>query len=105
VIERYAAMINPAALGLKQTVLVEVTLDKHGGDTMDAFARSVEAMPEVLEACMVAGECDFHLRVVTADTESYEYFLREKLYRAPGVSKVRSILVLRTLSTMAGRSG
>jgi Lrp/AsnC family leucine-responsive transcriptional regulator len=95
IITGYSADIGYAALGLKLTMLVQVTLEKHGDDSMDGFAHGIGEMPEVIESAMVAGDFDFLLKVITANTDDYERFLREKLYRVPGVRQVRSILVLR----------
>jgi Lrp/AsnC family leucine-responsive transcriptional regulator len=96
IITGYVATVGYGALGLGLTMLVQVTLEKHGDDTMDSFAQTVRHMPEVIECAMVAGDFDFLLKVITADTEAYERFLREKLHRVQGVRQVRSILVLRT---------
>lgn len=96
IITGYSAKLNYPALGLRLTMLVQVTLEKHGEDSMDGFAQAVARMPEVIESAMVAGDFDFLLKVIASDTEAYERFLREKLHRAAGVRQVRSILVLRS---------
>jgi Lrp/AsnC family leucine-responsive transcriptional regulator len=96
IITGYSANIGYAALGLKLTMLVQVTLDKHGDDRMDSFAAAVETMHEVIECSMVAGDFDFLLKVIVADTQAYERFLHDRLHRIAGVRQVRSILVLRS---------
>ena len=100
VIKGYSAVIDRSALGLPETMVVEVTLNKHrhAGGAVDSFIKAVERLPEVIDAAMVAGDFDFYLRVAVANTAEYERFLREKLYRIPNVRKARSILVLRELS-------
>jgi Lrp/AsnC family leucine-responsive transcriptional regulator len=95
IITGYSASLSYTALGLRLTMLVQVTLEKHGGDSMDGFAQAIRDMPEVIESAMVAGDFDFLLKVIAADTDAYERFLREKLHRVAGVRQVRSILVLR----------
>ncbi|WP_411339385.1 Lrp/AsnC family transcriptional regulator [Sphingopyxis sp. J-6] len=94
IIAGYTIRLGFETLGLRLCMLVQVTLEKHASDAMDGFAAAVAAMPEVVEASMVAGDFDFLLKVRTADTHSYERFLRERLHRVPGVRQVRSILVL-----------
>ncbi|MGH8199797.1 MAG: Lrp/AsnC family transcriptional regulator [Steroidobacteraceae bacterium] len=100
VIKGYAAIIDRAAIGLPETVVVEVTVDKqkHTGDVLAGFEAAIERLPQVIEASLVAGDFDYYLRVAASSTADYEHFLREKLYRIPGVRQARSIFILREIS-------
>ena len=97
VIEGYTAIIDRAALGLPETIFVEVTLDEHNSDAIESFSKAIEQLPEVIDAAVVAGDFDFHLQVAAASTADYEHFLREKLRGIPNVRRVRSIFVLREI--------
>lgn len=46
--------------------------------------------PEVMECHRLTGKFDFMLRVVCADLESYEHFLRYKLIQLKGVASIKS---------------
>ncbi|HWF98831.1 MAG TPA: Lrp/AsnC family transcriptional regulator [Steroidobacteraceae bacterium] len=100
VIKGYAAIIDRAAIGLPETVVVEVTVDKqkHTGDVLEGFEAAILQMPQVIEASLVAGDFDYYLRVAASSTADYEHFLREKLYRIPGVRQARSIFILREIA-------
>jgi Lrp/AsnC family leucine-responsive transcriptional regulator len=99
VIKGYAAIIDRAAIGLPETIVVEVTVDKqkHTGDVLEGFEAAIERLPQVIEASLVAGDFDYYLRVAASSTADYEHFLREKLYRIPGVRQARSIFILREI--------
>jgi Lrp/AsnC family leucine-responsive transcriptional regulator len=97
VIEGYAALLNQKALGLPDTVIIEVTLDKHDERTLERFGQALADLPEVVEAFLVSGEYDYLIKVAVAGTEGYESFLRRKLYRLPGFQNSRSIFALRCL--------
>lgn len=99
VIEGYTVQLNAQALGLQDTVLIQVTLDSHSDNILEAFGESLAAIPEVVEAHLVSGDYDYLLRVVVRDTRDYERFLREKLYHVKGIRHSRSSFVLRTLKT------
>lgn len=99
VIEGYTVRLNAQALGLQDTVLIQVTLDSHSDNTLEAFGEMLAAIPEVVEAHLVSGDYDYLLRVVVRDTRDYERFLREKLYHIKGIRHSRSSFVLRTLKT------
>ena len=97
VIEGYTIRLNPQAIGLGDTVLVQVTLDSHSDNTLEKFGETLAAIPEVIEAWLVSGEYDYLLRVAVKDTKDYERLLRERLYKIKGIRHSKSSFVLRTL--------
>lgn len=97
VIERYTVSLNAQALGLGDTVMVQVTLDSHSDNTLEKFGEILASIPEVVEAYLVSGEYDYLLRVAVKDTRDYERLLREKLYKIKGIRHSKSSFVLRTL--------
>jgi Lrp/AsnC family transcriptional regulator, leucine-responsive regulatory protein len=97
VIEGYTLRLNAQALGLHDTVLVQVTLDSHSDNTLEKFGETLAAIPEVIEAYLVSGEYDYLLRVAVKDTRDYERLLRERLYKIKGIRQSKSSFVLRTL--------
>ncbi len=97
VIEGYTVRLNPQALGLHDTVMVQVTLDSHSDNTLEKFGETLAAIPEVIEAHLISGEYDYLLRVAVKDTRDYERLLREKLYKIKGIRHSQSSFVLRTL--------
>ena len=97
VIEGYTVRIRPEKVGFSESVIVQVTLESHSEDTLARFGRTLEEIPEVLEACLVSGDYDYYIRIAVRDTRDYERLLREKLYRIPGIRHIKSSFVLRTL--------
>jgi Lrp/AsnC family leucine-responsive transcriptional regulator len=97
VIEGYTVRLSASALGLQDTVLVQVTLDSHSDNTLEKFGETLAAIPEVIEAWLVSGEYDYLLRVAVKDTRDYERLLRERLYKIKGIRHSKSSFVLRTL--------
>lgn len=83
VIEGYAALLNQKALGLPDTVMIEVTLEHHDDDTLARFGEAITRLPQVVEAFLVTGEYDYLIKVAVAGTEGYEEFLRKRLYKLP----------------------
>lgn len=99
-IEHYSAVINPAALGLRDIVFVEITLEKHDDKVLERFGKALTQIPEVIEASLVTGEYDYLVKVAVADTSDYERFLRERLYKIEGIRHTRSTFSLRTLKRL-----
>jgi Lrp/AsnC family transcriptional regulator, leucine-responsive regulatory protein len=97
VIARYAAVLDHRAMGLANVVFVEVTLNKHDDKIVEEFGAALARIPEVVEAYLVTGDYDYLVKVVVSDTEHYERFLRESLYKIPGIQHSRSTFGLRAM--------
>lgn len=96
-IEGYAAILSQRALGLPDTVIIEVTVERHDEDMLERFGEALAQLPEVMEASLLTGDYDYLIKVAVAGTEGYERFLRQRLYKIPGIRHSRSTFVLRTL--------
>jgi Lrp/AsnC family leucine-responsive transcriptional regulator len=97
VIQGYTVRVDPASIGLSETVIVQVTLESHTDETLYDFGKMLEQIPEVMEAYLVSGDYDYYIRIAVKDTRDYERLLRERLYRIPGIRHSKSSFVLRTL--------
>ena len=86
-----------AALGLPDTVFIEVMMDRHEEESLRRFEDAVQAIPEVLECHLVTGEYDYVIKAAVAGTVGHEKLLRERLYRLPGVRHTRTSFALRCL--------
>lgn len=90
VIEKYVAVLNPAKVGKALTVFARVWLKGQDAQTVDRFAEAVRQFPDVVECHLMAGDCDFLLRIVAADLDEYRRFQMEYLTRIPGVQSVKT---------------
>lgn len=97
VITDYVAVLDQRALGLPDIVIIEVTLDRHDDEVFQRFGEALVQLPEVMEAYLVTGEYDYLIQVAVSGTEGYERFLRQKLYKIPGIRHSRSTFALRCL--------
>ena len=97
VIERYAVLVNPQKAGFMLSSMTLVSLARHEERNVEQFIREVGRHPEVLECFATSGEADFHLRVVVEDMEAYNRVLDDFIFKLPGVSQVRSNIVLKEI--------
>ena len=97
VISRYAVIVDPKKAGFGLSSMVHVSLARHEQKNVDNFVREVSRHPEVLECFATSGEADFHLRVVVEDMDAYNAFLDDFIFKLPGVSQVRSNIVLKEI--------
>jgi Lrp/AsnC family transcriptional regulator len=83
VIIRRVALVDQDKLGLGVTVFVSVETDDHSQEWIDKFARTVQAMPEVLEFYRMAGDVDYMLRVVVPSIQGYDEFYKRLIATVP----------------------
>jgi len=91
----YVALLDPKKIGFPDSVIAQVTLEKHRNVDLDRFVGEVLNIPRVQEAYLVAGEGDYWLRVAVAGSEDYERLLTQQLLRIEGVTNVRSVYILK----------
>ena len=97
IIDRYAVIVDAKKAGFGLASMVHVSLARHEQANVDNFVREVLRHPEVLECFATSGEADFHLRVVVEDIDAYNAFLDDFIFKLPGVSQVRSNIVLKEI--------
>jgi len=96
-IAQYVALLDRRRMGKPTTVFVEITLQGQSDELLDAFEREVARVPDVQECHLMAGNADYLLKIVAADTEDFARIHRRYLSRLPGVAQMHSSFALRTV--------
>jgi Lrp/AsnC family leucine-responsive transcriptional regulator len=102
VIARYAAVLAPAAVGLRIEAFVRVAIERQSKDVTEAFEAAVKRLPEVRACYVMTGDLDFLLHVMVADLQAFAEFSMRVLIALPGVRDVRSSLVLEAVKQDEG---
>jgi len=90
VIERYVALLNPGKVGAGFTVFARIWLTGQDEDTVNAFIAAIKDLPQITECHLMAGDCDFLLRVAAADLDAYRRFQTEHLGRIKAVKSIKT---------------
>ena len=93
----YHARLDAATLGLGFEALVFVTMRYADRETVAGFEQRVAEIPNVLQAQRLFGDPDYLLRVVTRDLPAYQQLYDEYLATLPGVQRLSSTLVMKSL--------
>ncbi|MEM7329561.1 MAG: Lrp/AsnC family transcriptional regulator [Pseudomonadota bacterium] len=88
VITGYTAVVDQKAWGLPVTVFIRIKLERHGDEAVHAFERAITNMPKVMDCWLMTGRSDYLLRVIAADLDDYEQFVRRELQRVPGIASI-----------------
>jgi DNA-binding Lrp family transcriptional regulator len=95
VIRGYAALVDREKVGLALCVLAEVNLTRHNEDDVQRFQKEVLAVPQIVSCYATTGQADYVIKVLAKDIKAYESFLHDVLFKLPGVTHVRSSVVLK----------
>jgi Lrp/AsnC family transcriptional regulator len=83
VIQKRVAIVDQDRIGLGISVFVSIETGDHSQDWLDRFAKTVTAMPEVMEFYRMAGDVDYMLRVVVPDIAGYDTFYKRLIASVP----------------------
>ena len=95
VIRGYTALVDREKVGLTLCVLAEVNLTRHHEDDVRRFEQAVAAEPRIVSCYATTGQADYVIKVLVPDIKRYESFLHETVVKLPGVTHVRSSVVLK----------
>ena len=72
VLGRRVALIAPEKVGLGVTVFVTIRTNQHSQEWLDAFARAIDTIPEIVECYRMSGDVDYLLKILAADIPDYD---------------------------------
>ncbi len=101
VIRGYTVLVDREKVGLSIAVVTEVNLDRHSEELVRRFEDAVAASVQIVRCVSATGPADYILTVLVPDIKHYEQFLHDTLFRLPGVTHVRSSIVLREVKSDA----
>jgi DNA-binding Lrp family transcriptional regulator len=93
----YHAHLGASVLGLTFEALVFVTMRYEDRQTIDAFEQRLADIPHVLSAQRLFGDPDYLVRVVARDLPAYRQLYDEHLAALPGVLRLNSTLVMKSV--------
>ena len=77
VIRRRVALLDAAALRVPVSVFVAVRTNRHSAAWVAQFRKTLQAIPEIVEAYRMSGEIDYLLRVVVPDIAGYDLVYKQ----------------------------
>ena len=100
VLTGYRAVVDPAAVGLGFQTLVFVTLRNRA--QMLTFEEELGRHEQIVKADRLFGDPDFLLKVISADLPAYQQFYDDVLVSLPGIEKLTSTIVMKTVKEETG---
>ena len=99
IITGYRAIVSQEALGRGFQVIVTAEIGVNDQATIEDFESQVAAFDEVIECRRLFGIPDYFIRVAVKDLATYENFMVTKLSGLPAVSRVTSLITMKTIKS------
>lgn len=97
VIKRRVAIVDAAKVGLGATVFVTIRTKQHDSAWLEAFAKGVRKLPEIIECHRMSGDVDYLLKVVVRDIPHYDAVYQRLIGLVPGLGDVSSAFSMESL--------
>lgn len=97
IISSYHARVNPAALGLRVLVFIEIRVSNKSPKVLDEIRQSLEKLDEITECHLVTGDFDYLIKARLGALEDYHDLLCTLHSYLPGVVMQRSYVVMEEL--------
>ncbi|PQQ41566.1 Lrp/AsnC family transcriptional regulator [Photorhabdus luminescens] len=97
IIRGYRAHLDPGSLGFNFSAIVFVTLREGDRLAIRSFEDAVTEIPQIILAQRLFGDPDYLMHVVTHDLPAFQKLYDERLSSMPGVQRLISTLVMKTV--------
>ncbi|MCG8274621.1 Lrp/AsnC family transcriptional regulator [Aquamicrobium sp. NLF2-7] len=94
VIKGYAAIVDQKKVGLPISAFASIKLERQREEDLDRFEEAVSRWPEVLDCYLMTGQRDYLMRIVAADLEAYERFIKDRLTRLENIASIETSFAL-----------
>lgn len=93
----YRAELDARTVGLGFDALVFVTMRESDRAAIDAFERAVDDVEQIVQAQRLFGDPDYLLRILCRDLAAFQQLYDERLTTLPGVHRLSSTLVMKSV--------
>ena len=93
-ISAQVAHIEPKAVGLPLTIVVEIELNSETSGQIGEIKKSFLEAPEIQQCYYVTGDVDFVLIVIVADMAEYEALTQRLFFSNRNIRKFRTLVTM-----------
>ena len=94
VITRYAAVLDPPAVGYPLTIIAGVETESERVDLLDEMKRAFASCPEVQQCYYVTGDWDFILIFTVTNMEHYNALTRQLFFKNNNVKRFKTFVTM-----------
>lgn len=96
VIRRRVALVDPAAVNLELTAIMQIRTREHSRDWLDRFQAAVADLPEVVAIYRMTGETDYMIKAMIPNMKAFDA-LYQRITARIALEDVSTSFVMETL--------
>jgi Lrp/AsnC family leucine-responsive transcriptional regulator len=93
-IKGYYAQLDPEALGIGISAIIQITLTRQVENAISNFKKEINKIPEIMECYQVTGNADYVLIVMMKDIRDFEALISQKLSKMEEIGQMQTMVVL-----------
>lgn len=93
-IRGYYAQLDPEALGIGISAIIQITLTRQIENAISNFKKEINKIPEIMECYQVTGNADYVLIVMVKDIRDFETLISQKLSKMEEIGQMQTMVVL-----------
>lgn len=93
-IQSYHAKVDPRAVGLELTALIQIALARQMENSINSFVEQIDQIPEIVEGYQLTGDFDYLLKAMVPDIPTFEQLISEKLSKVEEIGQMQTNVVL-----------
>jgi len=101
-ISNFLGIIDVERLCAPVQCIATIALKDHAPEAFKSLEKSVEEMPEALEAYTVSGGCDFIVRFACSHMSRYMLLTNELIQQCPQITNISTHVILRQSKAFRG---
>lgn len=99
IIEQYSIIVNPQKVGRSVSAFFDIEVEP---DHLYEVANHLANIESVTDIYQMTGSSKLHVHAVMELSEDLENFLKEELYKIPGIVKIECNLIISRIKTRKG---
>lgn len=92
-------IVDPAAIGRRMTMIVEVTLERERPDIVERFKQAVLSCEQISSCYYVTGDVDFVLIIQVLDMEEYEGIIESIFHQNSNIKWFKTLISIRRIKS------
>lgn len=98
IIKQYVALADADKIGKGLMGICMIRLEKHTKGKLAQFEAHVANIPEVTECYHLAGQYDYHLKILVKDMNAFQDFIVNKLSTNENLTNIQSSFVMKKIT-------
>lgn len=99
VIKKYVALLDREKVGLGIVVYCSISMKEQSKQNAITFEETISNYSEVQDVVSTSGDCDYMVKIIAKDINSYNDFVMNVLSEIPSVGKINSSIVLNEIKS------